>query len=299
MTRSKAGMGAAAMLAALVLSPATVSQVVQPRPDDARLAPFDAATPESTRVIDYAVIDRVLQVFVIDEGNTTAVRYGALKGDGGRVMKQLFAGFENIDIARLNAAEQLAYWLNLRMLLVMHVTGEAFPDARPEKLLSPNGAAFTKPQVTVAGVKLSIADVDRIILAKGRSNPHVVYGLVVPAREAPAFPKVAFRSATVHAALEASGRRFINRRGVIRVSKDVTTIPRFLADHRVRLGQDDTALLGHIRALAATKTAQQLAGSSQLSENRRLTLNNFAERNLADFVRPAFPNSESHGGVGS
>jgi hypothetical protein len=298
-TRRKAGICAAAMLAVLVLSPATTSQPVQAQPDDTRLAHFDAALPGSTSVVDYALIDRILTAFVVDDGSTTTVRYSVLKGDGLRVLEQIFTGFGSVDTTRLNRDEQLAYWLNLRMLMVMYATAEAYPAAKPAQLLAANGKAITTPMVTIAGVRLSIADVDRIILSKAGANPHVVYGMVVPVKEAPAFPKVAFRGATVHGALEAAGRTFVNRRGMIKVSQEVATVPRVFTGYRIRLGQDDAALLAHIKALAAPKLAQQLTSATQLSEATRFTLNNFAERSFSSFAGPELHSSDQRGGAGS
>lgn len=299
MVRSEWNVLAAAILAAIGLSPAAISQGVQARPDDARFALFDATSPDSNTVLDHGIIDRILAAFVVGDGTSTSVRYAALKGEGLRVMKQLFAGFGGFDTAQLNVDEQLAYWLNLRLLMVLHATGEAYPGVKPDKLLTPDSAASTTPMVNVQGVRLSIADVDRIILRKARANSHIVYGLVVPVREGPAFPRVAFRGATVHAALDAAGRTFVNRRGSIKLSKQVATIPRFFAGYRTQLGQEDAALLAHIKALAAPKFAIQLASVTQLSENRKLTLNNFVERNFVDLAGPTRHNTDNRGGAGS
>jgi len=280
----------------LALAGLAASGFAQGAPDAALLAPLVAAAPANTRVIEYKVIDTVLNAWVIDEGGSTAVRYTAIKGDGERVLGQLITGFETIDPTELNADEQLAYWLNLRALLVLQTTGKAFPAAKPDRLLQPGSAFFTTKQAKVSGIALSIADLDAIILQRGASDPNTVYGLALPVREAPAFPRQAYRGATVKAALDRAARAFVNRSGAIKTKADEVTVPQFLFAHRDRLGGDDQAVLAHLRSLAAPKLEQKLILTTRLSADSRLSLNAFAERSFAD--RNGNPGGFGGGGGG-
>lgn len=251
-------------------------------PDQTPLARFEASNPQSTRVIEYRSIDTVLESLVIASGSTTEVRYDAIKGDGERILTQLVSGFATIDPATLNPDEQLAYWLNLRAVLVLRSAGQAFPGGKPEVLLQPGSSFYTTKGARISGVDVSIADIDAIVLKRTTANPNVVYGLVLPVREAPAFPRKAFRGATVNATLEAAARAFINRSGAVKAEADSAKVPQFLIMHRGKLGGDDAALLTHIRGLAAPKLGQKLGSATRLSGDPRLSLNVFADRSFAD-----------------
>ncbi|MCH4892617.1 MULTISPECIES: DUF547 domain-containing protein [unclassified Sphingomonas] len=269
--------------------------------DQAHLAPFVAPAPATSAPINYKVVDDVLNAIVVDEGSSTTVRYSALKGDGERVIDQLVSAFSGIDPRGLNADEQLAYWLNFRTLLLIKATAQQFPSAKPAQWLEPGNAFLTARMANVAGVDLSIADIDAIVLARAAGHPHIVYGLPLPVREAPAFPRQAYRGATLDADLAAAARGFINRSGVVRTKADAATIPRFVLDRRAHLGGDDAALLMHLRSLADNKLGAKLGAATRLAPDNRLTLNAFAERSFADQdLHGGFrPTAGAGGGAGS
>lgn len=277
--RYLAAVGGASVLALGALTSASLAQVGT---DSSAFARFEASRPDSTRVVDYRVIDSVLRSLVIAGGGTSEVRYDAIKGDGERVLTQLVSGFATIEPTELNPDEQLAYWLNLRALLVLRSTAQAFPGAKAEKLLEPGSAFYTAKVAKISGADLSIGDIDSIILKRSAANPNVIYGLALPVREAPAFPTKAYRGATVNAALDAAARAFINQSGSIKADADTAKVPQFLIRHRDRLGSDDAAVLAHIRGLAAPKLGQKLMLATRLSADPRLSLNAFAERSFAD-----------------
>lgn len=289
--RRIAALGVTTLLALGALATTSFAEVVA---DQARLARFETSNPQSNQTIEYKVIDSALDSLVISSGSTTEVRYDAIKGDGERILTQLVSGFATVDPTTLNADEQLAYWLNLRALLVLRSAAQAFPAAKPDTLLAPGSTFFTTKGVRVAGVDLSIADIDAIVLKRAAANPNVVYGLVLPVRESPAFPRKAYRGATVNASLDAAARAFINRSGAVKADADTAKVPQFLIRHRDRLGGDDTALLAHIRGLAAPKLGERLIIAKRLSADPRLNLNVFADRSFADRV----PNGGFSGGGG-
>lgn len=289
--RRIAALGVTTLLALGALATTSFAEVVA---DQARLARFETSNPQSNQTIEYKVIDSALDSLVISSGSTTEVRYDAIKGDGERILTQLVSGFATVDPTTLNADEQLAYWLNLRALLVLRSAAQAFPAAKPDMLLAPGSTFFTTKGVRVAGVDLSIADIDAIVLKRAAANPNVVYGLVLPVRESPAFPRKAYRGATVNASLDAAARAFINRSGAVKADADTAKVPQFLIRHRDRLGGDDTALLAHIRGLAAPKLGERLIIAKRLSADPRLNLNVFADRSFADRV----PNGGFSGGGG-
>lgn len=285
--RSLAALSGASALV-LALGALTSGGQAQVAVDTAALERFQMSRPDSREVIEYRAIDSVLASLVVSNGSTSEVRYDVIKGDGERLLAQLASGFATVDPTQLNPDEQLAYWLNLRALLVLRLAAQSFPGAKPEKLLAPDSAFYTTKAIKISGTDLSIGDIDAIILKRAATNPNVIYGLALPVREAPAFPTKAYRGPTVNAALDAAARAFINRSGVVKAEADAAKVPQFLIGHRDRLGGDDAALLTHIRGLATPKLGQKLMTATRLTADPRLSLNVLAERSFSD--RAAFGN---------
>lgn len=222
----------------------------------------------------------MLKRFVIDEGRgRTSVPYDRLKGDGQRALGAIIAGFESINVHGLNRDEQLAYWLNLRTMILLHQTIEDYDSVKPEAMLKGPDSFTGRKVVTIEGHKLSLTDIDRLILKHWR-EPDVIYGLVLPARGGPALPRAAYRGATVHAQLNAAGREFVNRSGVVEAKAKTVRLSSFFMWHREALGGDDARLLSHVRTLAAPKLAAKLPTNAVITERFDWELNKFSERSF-------------------
>lgn len=296
MRRSLVGAELIISLAALVvaLPPASGQQPAPAAPasDD----PWVAHDPASRATINYSIIDQTLAGFVIDEGRgQTSVPYDRLEGDGQRALQAIISGFEGVAVQRLNRNEQLAYWLNLRTMIVLHQTIEDHGSVKPQAMVEGPNAFTTRTLVTVAGQKISVADIDRLILAHWR-EPHVIYGLVLPARGGPAIPRAAFQGGTVHAQLDAAGREFVNRSGIVQPKAETVRLSSFFIRHRDAIGGDDAKLLDHVRMLAAPKLAAKLPATAVITDRFDWALNMFAERSFD--ARALSRDTAGSGGVG-
>jgi uncharacterized membrane protein YgcG len=121
--------------------------------------------------------------------------------------------------------------------------------------------------ITIDEEDLSINDVDKILLTHWKDEPNLVFGLVVPTKGSPDFPQKAFTGSTVLEDLEAMGRTYVNRKGVVKAAKNKTTISRFL--------------LAHARNLAAPKLAAKWSQTASLQAKSNWKLNERKERSLA------------------
>ena len=273
------GIGALAATAIATVTPAALAQFGLTAADSQKFAAHD---PNSSRAIDFKVVDSVLEAFILDQKSTTIVRYGVIKGEGQRLIEEIVTGFERIDISQFNRDQQLSYWLNLRLLMVLHATSSAYPSANPKSLLASNSVFLNTPLVTVQGVDLTIADVDKIILDNWADNPDVVFGLVVPAKGSPAFPRTSFKGVSVNQTLEAKARQFINRSGIVKPSRSKVRVSSFLQWHKAHLGGDDQAILQYVNRLAAPKLAGKLPETAALEDRFDWKLNVFRERSFSE-----------------
>jgi hypothetical protein len=282
---------ASTLMATAAFQASRAQQQEAPPPSvSSRWAKHDSGSRQS---VAYEVVDRILETFVIADGRgRTAVPFERLKGEGQRALVTMMDAFQKLPVEKLNRDEQLAFWLNLRTLYVLHETIGAYPLRRPEALLSGGSNLLSAKKVTVSGEPLSIADIDRLVLANW-PEPHVIYGLSLPVKDAPGLPRTAFTGATVHDLLKAAGRDFVNRSGTVRVRDGRTEVSGFYDWHDAR-ATGGPGLADHLRTLAAPKLAQRLAGTATPGKQFDWSLTAEQARSLDGF---ALDRSGGHAGA--
>ncbi|WP_321396281.1 DUF547 domain-containing protein [Emcibacter sp.] len=109
-----------------------------------------------------------------------------------------------------NRREQLAYWLNLyQVALLEQLTAD--PDRKLKDKVVGRKAVFNKKILDVAGVPLSLNDIQYKILAVNYADqPLVIYGLHQGYIGSPNIRKAAYTGKYVYEDLEKNAREFIN-----------------------------------------------------------------------------------------
>jgi len=107
--------------------------------------------------------------------------------------------------------EQLAYWLNLYNVTVLNEVIAVYPKRNLKKLFRGKKSIFEKKLLTVAGIPLSLNDIQFTILKQNYdSNPLIIYGLYQGIIGGPNIRKSAYVGADVWRALENNAYEFIN-----------------------------------------------------------------------------------------
>ena len=107
--------------------------------------------------------------------------------------------------------EQLAYWLNLYNVTVLNEVIAVYPKRNLKKLFRGKNSIFAAKVLTVAGVPLSLNDIQFTILKQNYdSNPLIIYGLYQGIIGGPNIRKSAYVGADVWRALENNAYEFIN-----------------------------------------------------------------------------------------
>tara|TARA_R110002096_G_scaffold154_19_gene864 strand:- start:5075 stop:6301 length:1227 start_codon:yes stop_codon:yes gene_type:complete len=107
--------------------------------------------------------------------------------------------------------EQLAYWLNLYNIALLNEIVEIYPKRDLKKVLVGKKSILDKKILTVAGIPLSLNDIQFTILKENYdNNPLVMYGLYQGIIGGPDIRKTAYRGATVYRDLESNARDFVN-----------------------------------------------------------------------------------------
>lgn len=213
--------------------------------------------------VDYRPMAQFTQNYSVQAGARRPVAYPLVRGNGMSFLARYTGYLENQDVTKLDRDAQLAYWLNVRNLLVVQAMadlerGSHFADGRGTA--DQPGPVWVLPRFTIGDVTLSIDDIERGILIKGWDDPRILYGLYQGAESGPAFPAAAFEAKTVYAQLDAAAKQFVNsseglsvRWGKARVS------PIFGFYKNEFFGGDDAQVTAHLGNYAEGSLAKKLA----------------------------------------
>ena len=228
------------IMAGLILSASTAAATLSEVP-----APFRGFDSTSTYQINYSQLNALLKMTVVDVGRSTrevadptraatgtrmkANVQRSTTNEGNRFYFEIFNGDDEAekalqdirdDLAALpsqaplqffNRNEQLAYWLNLYNFTLLNEVVKVYPKRKLNKLLKGKKSILDKKLVTVAGVPLSLNDIQHVILKQNYENsPLVMYGLYQGIIGGPNIRKSAYTGANVQRNLADNAAEFIN-----------------------------------------------------------------------------------------
>ncbi|MBT8047103.1 MAG: DUF547 domain-containing protein [Xanthomonadales bacterium] len=244
--------------------------------------PFQRFNPDSRYSISYADLNGVLKKVVVDTGRSTREKSAPIRAktgsrlkvnvkrsttnEGNRFYYEVFSGDADTTQMLLNIQknlegvpaeapleyfsrdEQLAYWLNLYNVTLINEIISIYPKRKLKKLLTGRKSILKKKLLNVAGVPLSLDDIQYTILRHNYGNdPLVLYGLYQGIIGGPNIRKSAYTAANVRRHLAENAAEFVNsNRGtyakdekVFRVSslydRNRSFFPNFQADLKTHL----------------------------------------------------------------
>lgn len=187
--------------------------------------------------------------------------YNAMRAGRAAGLARILQRMRDIPVSQLNRDDQLAYWLNLRNLLVVFsiaLEGQSSIESERGTYEYP-GEMWTTGLITVEGVKLSIDDIERHILLANWQDPDILYGLYQGTVGGPALYKPGFNGRNVHTVLNKLGQRYINGRKTLSAKGDVLKVPAIYEWYYSPLfNNDEKKVARHIKSLALPKMAKKL-----------------------------------------
>jgi hypothetical protein len=189
-------------------------------------------------------------------------RFDASREDGTKFLRQYAEALAAHGPAGLSADDQLAYWLNLHNLLVLaHVSstgGKADMENDRGRGDAP-GPAFTAKLITVAGVPLSLDDIERGIVMAHWNDARVIYGLYHGSAGGPAMADAAYTGQTVWAMLDAGAKRYVGSSAGLQVTRKGAEVSAIYAWYADPYFPDDSALRTHLETFAPATAKAGLA----------------------------------------
>ncbi len=256
--------------------------------------PFWDFDPTSNFTVDYADVDAVLKTMVLDRGRTgreklpptrastgTRLSTKAKRNTGNEGNRFYFEEFdeneeyreilrtvrlnleeipEQVPLAQFNRDEQLAYWLNLYNITVLDQLVELYPKRNLKKQITGKKSFFSQKILSVAGVPLSLNDIQYTILRWNYdSNPLVLYGLYQGNIGSPNIRDEAYTGAKVYEQLRENADTFINsNRGTYMKGGDTFHVSSFYERNSVFFEDFDSHLRQHLLAFLDIPQSEQI-----------------------------------------
>lgn len=208
-------------------------------------APFQGHDPNSKFVIQYGDVDTILRTMVVDVGRSNRKVAEPARAQTGTRMKAkvsrttsteanrfYFEEFKNNEqfkqalhgvrlslesipgrfpLESFNRQEQLAYWLNLYNITVLDELVQIYPERDLKKEMAGKKSIIEQKILNVAGVPLSLNDIQYTILAANYDNdPLIMYGLYQGYIGGPNIRKRAYTGENVYRLLQDNAEEFVN-----------------------------------------------------------------------------------------
>ncbi len=172
-----------------------------------KVAPSQAAT--GTRM------KRSVKRSTVNEGNRFYYETFVNNEEARQLLRSIQKSLEQLPLEApleyFSRDEQLAYWLNLYNVTVLNEIIKVYPQRNLKSLLVGKNSILSKKLLNVAGVPLSLDDIEYKILKNNYDNdPLIIYGLYQGIIGGPNIRRRAYTGADVHRALENNASEFIN-----------------------------------------------------------------------------------------
>lgn len=170
----------------------------------------------------------------------------------------------NIDIARYNRHEQMAFWLNLYNMLTVKLVLDNYPIASVRDLLDPatgrNGGPWRKKLISVDQVPLSLTDIEDRILKPIWRDPRINYAITCAAIGCPNLQPEPFVGERLEQQLSDAAMAYINDPRCITIENNqlrVSSLYRWNIDD---FGGSELEVIHHLMAYAKPSLAMALQG---------------------------------------
>ena len=182
-------------------------------------------------------------------------------------LKRYIDQLTGLDPLTLTRPEQFAYWANLYNALTIQVVVEAYPVAsiRDIRTSRPLPGPWWKAVTRVAGVNLSLNNIEHDILRKGWREPRVHYAVNCASFSCPNLPLQALRGVGLEAALDAAARAYVNHSRGVRFEGEKLVVSSIYQWYGGDFGGTDARVIAHLAQYAAPPLRARLLAVERIA----------------------------------
>ena len=262
--------------------------------------PFQRFDADSTLTIDYRDLDSLFDAVVLNTGRSSRKKASSSHSQTGTRMKIsvnratvyegnrfYFEVFENstenlqtlrkirsrlenisarIPLEKFSRDEQLAYWINLYNITLIEEIAKIYPVPDLEDLLVGKDSILSKKNLMVAGVPLSLNDIQFTILKQNyEDSPLVIYGLYQGIIGGPNIRKTAYTGKYIYADLIDNALEFINsNRGTESKNSRVFRVSSLYQRNQVFFPDFDADLTAHLLTYLEGEERAELQAATKI-----------------------------------
>jgi hypothetical protein len=234
---------------------------------------FARAAPSSSQAVDHSTWDSLLKTYVKPGADgINRVDYAAFRKSGQSDLKLYTGRLETIDPRNLDRSEQFALLTNLYNAKTIDIVLDHYP-VKSIKDISLGGtllATFTggawKAKVTrLAGVELSLDDIEHGILRPIFKDPRVHYAVNCASIGCPNIGTEAFTGAKLDQQLDAAARTYVNHPRGIKIVDTSAAVSSIYTWFKADFGGEDRSVIAHLLKYASPPLVEKLRTVSSIS----------------------------------
>ena len=227
-----------------------------------------APNQNGTATVDHSKWDKLLKTYVKpDKTGLNRVDYKAFKSSGHKALKDYVKALSGVPVATLTRNEQFAYWTNLYNAVTIDIVLDHYPVSSIKKIKFGRffvSGPWDEKLVTVAGIKLSLNDIEHKILRGLFKDNRVHYAVNCASIGCPNLRQSAFTGAGLETVLDDAARSYIGHPRGVRVDGRRVTVSKIYQWFKVDFGSSDKNILNHIRKYASPELIAKLTGINSI-----------------------------------
>lgn len=211
--------------------------------------------PASTLNVDHAAWDGFLKTYVkAQPDGLNRLDYAAVTDADKAVLSGYLAGLAQTPVAKLNRAEQQAFWINLYNALTVRVVLDHYPVASIMDIsISPgffSKGPWGKKLISVSGESVSLDDIEHRILRPIWKDPRLHYAVNCASVGCPNLITRAYRPDDMDAVLTANARAYINSPRGVRIDAGKIVASKIYNWFQADFGGNEQGVLDHLLTYA-------------------------------------------------
>lgn len=232
--------------------------------DGALPGPWTSFDDTSTASIDHTAWAEILAAHVTQgHDGVNRFSYGTVRDDERQTLAAYISQMSDIPIGTYSRAEQIAYWANLYNALTVDIVIDHYPVASIRDIdLSPGplpGGPWRSPVITIAGIELSLNDIEHRIMRPIFADPRLHYAVNCASIGCPNLQPIPFAAATLDTTLDRAARAFVNSpRGATVDGDGLLTVSSIYVWFKEDFGNSDRGIIDHLRRYAGPGLAERL-----------------------------------------